>query len=113
MLLTCRFDGAYSPAASFFVARRWWGAKLCPEYCVGMTRLAREGDAPGFACGEVGKAAAGGGAWRLGRVGLPYGSGPFFLEWQLAVAGGEAGSFVPVENQIVCGFGDFPSYIYV
>jgi hypothetical protein len=26
-------------------------SKECPEYCVGMTRIAREGDAPDFACG--------------------------------------------------------------
>jgi hypothetical protein len=34
-------------------------SKECPEYCAWLTRLAREGDAPNFACRGKGEAAVG------------------------------------------------------
>jgi hypothetical protein len=49
--------------------------KVCPGFCVWMTRLSREGDAPDFACGEMGEAALECGFLELGlvtrRVGFP------------------------------------------
>jgi hypothetical protein len=69
MLLACRFDGAYCPAASFCVQWHEGGgvSNSRPEFCVVMPRISREGDAPDFTCEEVGKAAWGRGfsAWVL------------------------------------------------